>query len=225
MLKQVFSALVWTLVVLPLVVACSETDEIDVEWTDWAARNEAYFADKMLQARTAIAEAQATYGDQWEDHCGWRVYKNNRLATDQAGSATDSICVEILTRGTGSGCPLYTDSVRVNYRGTLMPNELATTQVYRDGYVFAYSGYSREFDDVFNPVTARPYTMLVSGMTQGFATALQYMHIGDLWRIYVPANLAYGTTAQTYIPASSTLTFEIQLMAYYRAGVTPPTWQ
>ena len=64
----------------------------------------------------------------------------------------------------------------------------------------------------------------VSEVVQGFGTALMYMHIGDLWRVYVPANLGYGTTGQTYIPASSTLVYEIELKAYYRAGTTPPEW-
>lgn len=216
---------VFLLVLTPFVTACSETDEdTTIEWTDWAARNEAYFLEQMATARAAIAQAQAAYGDQWEAHCDWRVYKNYRLAVDDPGTAFDSICVQIVNRGTGSGCPLYTDSVRINYRGSLMPNPLSEAEVYRKGYVFAFSGPSRDFDDVFSPVSASPQMFRVSELVQGFGTALMYMHIGDLWRVYIPANLGYGTTGQTYIPASSTLIYEIELKAYYRAGTTPPEW-
>ena len=64
------------LALAPLLAACSETDEdTTIEWTDWAIRNEAYFLEQMATARAAIAQAQATYGDQWEAHCDWRVYK------------------------------------------------------------------------------------------------------------------------------------------------------
>ena len=92
---------VFLLVLTPFVTACSETDEdTTIEWTDWAIRNEAYFRQQMATARAAIAQAQATYGDQWEAHCDWRVYKNYRLAVDDPGTAFDSICVQIINRGT-----------------------------------------------------------------------------------------------------------------------------
>ena len=105
-----------------------------------------------------------------------------------------------------------------------MPNPLSEAEVYRNGYVFGFSGPSRDYHDVFDPVSAAPQMFRVSEVVQGFGTALMYMHIGDLWRVYVPANLGYGTTGQTYIPASSTLIYEIELKAYYRAGTTPPEW-
>ena len=42
------------------------------------------------------------------------------------------------------------------------------------------------------------------------------MHIGDTWRIYVPAALGYGSVTKTGIPAYSTLVFDITLNSFYR---------
>lgn len=46
----------------------------------------------------------------------------------------------------------------------------------------------------------------------GWIIALQRMHIGDKWEIYVPAEQGYGRFSQPGIPGGSTLIFEIELM-------------
>ena len=46
-------------------------------------------------------------------------------------------------------------------------------------------------------------------------TALQHMHVGDYWRVYVPYQLGYKGVAQTGIPAYSTLIFDIYLCEYF----------
>ena len=67
--------------------------------------------------------------------------------------------------------------------------------------------------------------MAVSKLTDGFATALQHMHIGDKWDVYVPWTLAYGTKDYKTIPAYSVLKFEITLLAYARAGAPLPRFR
>jgi FKBP-type peptidyl-prolyl cis-trans isomerase FklB len=62
-------------------------------------------------------------------------------------------------------------------------------------------------------------------VVDGFSTALQNMHIGDRWLVYIPYTLGYGTTDSGTIPAYSTLVFDITLLAYYHPGATIPTWQ
>lgn len=47
----------------------------------------------------------------------------------------------------------------------------------------------------------------------GWVIALQQMHIGDKWEIYIPADKGYGKTNQPGIPGGSTLIFEIELLA------------
>ncbi len=46
----------------------------------------------------------------------------------------------------------------------------------------------------------------------GWIIALQHMHIGDRWEIYLPAEQAYGRMNQPGIPGGSTLIFEIELI-------------
>lgn len=47
----------------------------------------------------------------------------------------------------------------------------------------------------------------------GWIIALQQMHVGDRWEVYIPASQAYGKSAQPGIPGGSTLIFDIELLA------------
>ena len=96
--------------------SCEETESTeDMQYANWQARNSSYFTETMNTAKNAIAAAKAQYGNDWEAHCDWRIYCSMYNDATQTGSPTDSIAVFIKERGTGSGCPLYTDTVRVNY--------------------------------------------------------------------------------------------------------------
>lgn len=46
----------------------------------------------------------------------------------------------------------------------------------------------------------------------GWVIALQKMHVGDKWEIYIPAEKGYGKLNQPGIPGGSTLIFEIELL-------------
>ena len=46
----------------------------------------------------------------------------------------------------------------------------------------------------------------------GWIIALQQMHVGDKWEVYIPAEQAYGKSNQPGIPGGSTLVFEIELI-------------
>jgi peptidylprolyl isomerase len=48
----------------------------------------------------------------------------------------------------------------------------------------------------------------------GWIIALQLMHPGDKWEVYIPAEQAYGSRSQHGIPGGSTLIFEIELIAF-----------
>lgn len=105
--------------------SCEETESTeDMQYANWQARNSSYFTETMNTAKNAIAAAKAQYGNDWEAHCDWRIYCSMYNDATQTGSPTDSIAVFIKERGTGSGCPLYTDTVRVNFMTRTIPNEL-----------------------------------------------------------------------------------------------------
>lgn len=185
-----------------LLSSCSESDNEEEEFPNWKKTNEQYFNNLY-----AMAKSSADMGDK-----SWKVIRQWSLEESTAKDPYDYIVVNVLENGTGSGCPLYTDSVKVHYEGRLLPSTS-----YPDGYVF-----DKSFTGEFNPATALPAKFAVSGMIDGFTTALQYMHIGDHWKVYIPYQLGYGKTASGSIPAYSTLVFDVTLVSYYRAGVEVP---
>lgn len=185
-----------------LLSSCSESDNEEEEFPNWKKTNEQYFNNLY-----AMAKSSADMGDK-----SWKVIRQWSLEESTAKDPYDYIVVNVLENGTGSGCPLYTDSVKVHYEGRLLPSTS-----YPDGYVF-----DKSFTGEFNPATALPAKFAVSGMIDGFTTALQYMHIGDRWKVYIPYQLGYGKTASGSIPAYSTLVFDVTLVSCYRAGVEVP---
>lgn len=214
----------YVLAACPLLTSCEENLTEDNRYANWKARNSEAFHLRLAEAKQAIEQAQARHGDNWEQHCKWRLFRTYCIADDSPATAADTICVEVLTAGQGSGTPLYTDSVRVNYIGRLISTDLEQP-LGSLGEVFDHSGYSKDPADVFNPSFAVPATFLVSNTVEGFTTALQHMHIGDLWRVYIPQELGYGSAASALLPAYSMLIFDVQLRSFYRAGVVPPDWK
>lgn len=55
--------------------------------------------------------------------------------------------------------------------------------------------------------------MRLRDLIQGWVIALQHMHVGDRWEIYLPAEMGYGRFSQPGIPGGSTLIFDIELLA------------
>lgn len=96
---------------------------------------------------------------------------------------------EVLKSGNGNQ-PKATDRVEVHYTGKLI-----------DGTVFDSS--------VERGV---PATFGVTQVIPGWVEALQLMHEGDQWRLYIPADLAYGPNgAGGVIGPNMTLIFDVEL--------------
>ena len=58
-----------------------------------------------------------------------------------------------------------------------------------------------------------PLDLNVNSVIKGWTEALQLMHEGAKWKIYVPSDLAYGDRgAGGTIPPGATLIFEIELL-------------
>ncbi len=85
-----------------------------------------------------------------------------------------------------------TDTVTVNYRGTLI-----------DGSEF-HNSYTR----------GQPATFAVNGVIPGWTEALQLMPAGSKWQVFIPSDLAYGERGMgQVIPPNSTLVFEVELLS------------
>lgn len=195
----------------------SDSEEYD-QYYDWTTRNSAWYETVADSARTAIKAAQAQYGDTWEQHCDWRMYKSLFKSPDlQRGVLGDTICVRIQKRGTGTVSPALNDTVRINFRGWLMPTTKADGSI--EELVFSQSYYGD-----YDPRTAAPQKACVSSFTTGFATALQYMVEGDDWMVYIPQELFYGSNTNGQIPAYSSARFNIQMVGVYHVGEIVPSW-
>lgn len=192
-------------------ISCSEKDNSVVEFENWQEVNENYFNNLYTQTRQKIANNDKQ----------WKILTLWSLQDSIATYPYNHIIVHVLEEGTGSACPMYTDSVRADYSGRLLPSASFST-----GYVF-----DKSYSGTFDPATATPSTFKCSSLTGGFATAIMNMHIGDHWEIYVPYQLGYGvngssdTNGKTIIPGYSTLIFDVTLKAFYRANETPPSFQ
>ena len=57
-----------------------------------------------------------------------------------------------------------------------------------------------------------PIAMRLSDLIDGWIIAMQQMHIGDQWELYIPADKGYGKFSQPGIPGGSTLIFEVELL-------------
>ena len=109
-------------------------------------------------------------------------------ATTPDGKASE-LQYKIITEGTGA-TPTSTDTVKVNYRGTLI-----------DGTEFD-SSYKR----------GQPAQFPVTGVIRGWTEALQHMKVGSKWQLFIPANLAYAERGSGAIEPGSTLIFEVELL-------------
>jgi FKBP-type peptidyl-prolyl cis-trans isomerase FklB len=111
----------------------------------------------------------------------------------------DGLQYEVITDGTGP-VPTASDTVTVNYQGTLI-----------DGTEFD-SSYKR----------GQPASFPVGGVIKGWTEALEKMPVGSKWKLFIPANLAYGEAGRPGIPPNSTLIFEVELLSL-KAPTPPPT--
>ena len=57
-----------------------------------------------------------------------------------------------------------------------------------------------------------PLACRLCDLIEVWIIAMQQMHIGDKWEIYIPAEMGYGKLSQPGIPGGSTLIFEVELI-------------
>ncbi len=102
------------------------------------------------------------------------------------------VLYEVIKEGTGIK-PTPTDTITCNYKGSLL----------LDG---------TEFDNSFK--RGQPLTIALSGLIPGWVDALQQMHVGSEWKVYIPSDLAYGDKgAGNIIKPGSALVFDVELLS------------
>jgi len=102
----------------------------------------------------------------------------------------DGLQYKVITTGNGPS-PKKEDTVKVHYKGTLI-----------DG---------REFDSSYG--RGEPTEFPVNRVIPGWTEALQLMHVGDKWELYIPSELAYGDNgAGEMIEPGCVLVFQVELL-------------
>ena len=97
---------------------------------------------------------------------------------------------KVIKEGTGAQ-PKATDTVTVNYRGTLIGG--------------------KEFDSSYK--RGQPATFPLNGVIKGWTEGLQLMKTGSKYQLFVPPDLAYGERAVgPDLSPNSTLIFEVELL-------------
>jgi FKBP-type peptidyl-prolyl cis-trans isomerase FklB len=111
----------------------------------------------------------------------------------------DGMQYMVITNGSGP-IPSPNDKVSVNYRGTLI-----------DG---------TEFDSSFK--RGQPAEFPVTAVIHGWTEALEKMPVGSKWKLFIPADLAYGERGRPGIPPNSVLIFDLELLDT-KAAPAPPS--
>lgn len=101
------------------------------------------------------------------------------------------VLYRVLEMGTGSVTPRLNSIVSVHYKGSLVNG--------------------REFDNSWKRNC--PEAFRLNEVIEGWQIALQQMHTGDRWIVYIPYSVGYGTRTSGPIPAYSTLVFEVELLS------------
>jgi FKBP-type peptidyl-prolyl cis-trans isomerase FklB len=143
------------------------------------------------------AEKQQLLADQNID--SGSVFLAANSERDGVISTESGLQYEVLTAGEGDK-PSAESLVTTHYHGTLI-----------DGRVFDSSVERGE-----------PIEFAVNQVIPGWTEALQLMSTGSKWRLYVPANLAYGEYSPSAdIPPHSALIFEVELLSFKEPAPFP----
>jgi FKBP-type peptidyl-prolyl cis-trans isomerase FklB len=151
---------------------------------------------KDMQEKTNAARAESAQKNKAE---GEKFLADNKNKPDVKTTAS-GLQYKMLRDGNGT-LPKPTDSVVVNYRGTLI-----------DGTEFD-SSYKR----------GEPATFPVNQVIKGWTEALQLMKPGSKYELFIPSSLAYGERgAGADIGPNATLKFEVELLSVKPAAAPSP---
>ncbi len=75
-----------------------------------------------------------------------------------------------------------------------------------------YTGWTINGKKFDSSRSGTPLAMRLSDLIEGWIVAMQQMHVGDHWELYIPSEKGYGKFSQPGIPGGSTLIFEVELL-------------
>ncbi len=149
---------------------------------------------QQMQAKRVTEQKQAAEKNKTE---GVAFLAKNKTAK---GVKTTASGLQYLVEKEGTGAkPKATDTVKVNYLGTKIDGE--------------------KFDSSYD--RGQPATFPLNGVIKGWSEGLQLMPVGSKYKLFVPADLAYGENGPGPIGPNATLVFEVELLAIEKPGDKP----
>lgn len=184
-------------------VSCEETKEVSI-YDNWQERNEAFIDSLKAVYDNETLDEEGRKLERFELLSAPDNYMYYKRLTPVTGTPPDDKPYNYISGYKASEQqPLYTDTVSVYYKGTLINKQ-------------RFDGFTGEGPNAFDT----PYRFCVSGVMGsssgngvivGWTEALQRMKLGERWEIYVPWKYAYGSNGSGSILGYSTLIFDIQL--------------
>jgi FKBP-type peptidyl-prolyl cis-trans isomerase FklB len=148
-----------------------------------------YASDNSTQSSTTSGAEMQTAGS--KNQLTGEAFLAENKKKPGVVTLPDGLQYKVMTEGKGPK-PTATDTVTVNYAGSLINGT--------------------EFDSSYK--RGEPLSFPVGGVIPGWVEALQLMHTGSTWMLYIPANLAYGENgAPPAIGPNETLIFKVELLA------------
>lgn len=183
-MKNITKLISLSLLALVGFISCSESDET-TGYANWALRNTQYIDSIATEAATNSTEE-------------WKRFLATGLDESVEWGNEYYVYCKVKHSGDGTEHPLYNDNVWINYSGRLI-----------DGTIFDAT-YSGELDPDYEAPVETPLNECVIG----FSTAVQEMVNGDVWEVFIPYTLGYGSSDYGTIKAYSTLIFTVNLVDF-----------
>jgi len=163
-------------------IAGGKTELTEAEARDVLTQAQNEFHQKQMEKMKELGEANKKEGD---------AFLAANKTKEGVTTLPSGLQYKVLTEGKGPK-PTATDTVTVNYRGTLINGT--------------------EFDSSYK--RGQPATFAVGGVIKGWTEVLQLMPVGSKWQVFIPSDLAYGERgAGADIGPNSTLIFDVELLS------------
>lgn len=145
--------------------------------------------EQVMKGKQAEMEKQAAAKAQEVKAAGAKFLAENGKREGVKTTAS-GLQYEVVKQGDGPK-PVPTDKVNVHYHGTLLNGKVFDSSVQR----------------------GEPITFGVQEVIKGWTEALQLMNVGSKYKLFIPADLAYGDNgAGSDIGPGETLVFEVELL-------------
>lgn len=193
------------LLLLTLVFAsCEETKEVSI-YDNWQERNQ-YFNDSLKTVYdNGTLDEEGRKLERFElltDPDNYLYYKKLSPVTETPPVDKPYNYIEGYVASDQQ--PLYTDTVSVYYKGSLINKQ-------------RFDGFTGADPTVFDNSHRVGVSGLMGnnneGVIVGWTEVLQRMKLGERWEVYIPWNYAYGADGRGSILGYSTLIFDIQLFS------------